>query len=195
MFRRIQYNSPVILTFTFLAFVSYLLGKVTYDVSTRYLFTNYKTSLTDPMQYIRLFSYIFGHANWSHFANNFLIVLLVGPMVEEKYGSTNLIEMIAFTALITGVINTLFFRTALLGASGIVFMLILLSSFANTKSGKIPLTLILVTIFFLGREVLNAVFSADNVSQSAHIIGGLCGGILGYLKTRIENSRSRCNLG
>ncbi|MBV7276497.1 rhomboid family intramembrane serine protease [Clostridium sp. PL3] len=194
MFKRIQYNSPVILTFTFLAFISYLLGKVTYDVSTRYLFTNYKTSLTDPMQYVRLFSYIFGHANWSHFSNNFLIVLLVGPMVEEKYGSTNLIEMIAFTALITGVINTLFFSTALLGASGIVFMLIILSSFANVKSGKIPLTLILVAIFFVGREVLNAMFATDNISHSAHIIGGLCGGILGYLKTRRENFTGRCNL-
>ena len=192
MFKRIQYNSPVILTFTFLAFISYILGKATLGVSTNYFFTNYKTSLSDPMQYIRLFSYVFGHANWSHFSNNFLIVLLVGPMVEEKYGSNNLIEMIAFTALITGVINTLFFHTGLLGASGIVFMLILLSSFANTKSGKLPLTLILVTIFFLGREVLNAVFAVDNISHSAHIIGGLCGGILGHLKTLRKNPKEPC---
>lgn len=192
MFKRIQYNSPVILTFTFLAFISYILGKATVGVSTKYFFTNYRTSLTDPMQYIRLFSYVFGHVNWSHFANNFLIVLLVGPMVEEKYGSNNLIEMIAFTALITGIINTLFFNTGLLGASGIVFMLILLSSFANTKSGKIPLTLILVTIFFLGREVLNSIFATDNISHSAHILGGLCGGILGHLKTRRKNPQEPC---
>lgn len=193
MFKKIQYNSPVILTFTFLAFISYILGKATFGASTNYFFTNYKTSLTDPMQYIRLFSYIFGHANWSHFANNFLIILLVGPMVEEKYGSNNLIEMIAFTAFITGIINTLFFHTGLLGASGIVFMLILLSSFANTESGKIPLTLIFVTIFFLGKEVLSAVITVDNISQSAHIIGGLCGGILGHLKTRRRNPKEPCN--
>lgn len=193
MFKKVQYNSPVILTFTFLAFVAYLLGKATAGVSTRYLFTNYKTSITDPLQFIRLFSYVLGHANWSHFSSNFLIVLLVGPMVEEKYGSNKLIEMMVFTALITGIINTLFFSTALLGASGIVFMLILLSSFANTEHDKIPLTLILVTIFFLGREIINAIFAADTISQSAHIIGGLCGGAFGYLKNRKRKSADPCN--
>lgn len=193
MLKKVQYNSPVILTFTFLAFVAYLLDKATAGISTRYLFTNFKTSITDPLQFIRLFSYVFGHANWSHFSGNFLIVLLVGPMVEEKYGSNNLIEMMLFTALITGIINTLFFSTALLGASGIVFMLILLSSFANTKHGKIPLTLILVAIFFLGREIINAIFAADTISQSAHIIGGLCGGSFGYLKTRKLKRAQPCN--
>lgn len=193
MFKKVQYNSPVILTFTFLAFVAYILGIATAGASTRYLFTNYKTSITDPLQFIRLFSYVFGHANWSHFSGNFLIVLLVGPMVEEKYGSNNLIEMMVFTAFITGIINTLFFPTALLGASGIVFMLILLSSFANTESGKIPLTLILVAIFFLGREVLDAIFAVDNISHSAHIIGGLCGGAFGYLKNRKRRPTESCN--
>ena len=184
MFKRIQYNSPVILTFTFLSFSVLLLGIATGGTSTNLFFTNFRTSISDPLQYVRLFSYVLGHANWSHFSSNFLIILLVGPMVEEKYGSSSLLEMIIVTAFLTGLINTLFFKTGLLGASGIVFMLILLSSFANAQLGKIPLTLIIVVIVFIGGEVINGLFLKDNISHSAHILGGLCGGVFGYLRHR-----------
>lgn len=184
MFRRIQYNSPVILTFTFISFSVLLLDIATNGVTNRLFFTNFKTSISDPLQYLRLFSYILGHANWSHFSSNFLIILLVGPMVEEKYGSGSLTEMVIVTAFLTGIINTLFFNTGLIGASGIVFMLILLSSFANAQLGKIPLTLIIVTIVFIGKEVINGLFLKDNISHFAHILGGLSGGIFGYLRNR-----------
>lgn len=184
MLRRIQYNSPVILTFTLISFLVLLLDIATNGVITKLFFTNFRTSISDPLQYVRLFSYIFGHANWSHFSSNFLIVLLVGPMVEEKYGSGSLTEMIIATAFLTGIINMLFFKTGLLGASGIVFMLILLSSFANAKSGKIPLTLIIVTIVFIGKEFISGLLLQDNISHFAHILGGLSGGVFGYLRHR-----------
>jgi len=59
--------------------------------------------------------------------NNFLLILLLGPMLEEKYGSKRIAFMIAVTAVVTGVINILLFpRTALLGASGVVFILLIL---------------------------------------------------------------------
>jgi membrane associated rhomboid family serine protease len=105
-------------------------------------------------------------------------------MVEEKYGSKELFKMIIFTAFLTGFINITFSNNALLGASGIVFMLILLSSFANVKHGEIPLTLILVVIVFMGKEIFSGLFIQDNIAHSAHIIGGLCGGVFGYLKNR-----------
>jgi rhomboid protease GluP len=104
---------------------------------------------------------------------------LVGPIVEEKYGSKSLLIMILITALITGILNILFFNAGLLGASGIVFMLILLSSFTNVRSGEIPVTFILVAILFLGREVFESLQN-DNISQFAHIIGGICGSVFGY---------------
>lgn len=186
MFKRVHYNSPVILTLTFISFAVLLLDKATSGFTNNLLFTNFRTSIKDPLQYVRLFSYILGHANWSHFSSNFLIILLVGPMVEEKYGSSSLMEMILVTAFLTGLINTLFFNAGLLGASGIVFMLILLSSFSNVQSGKIPLTLIIVTFVFLGKEILSGLLIKDNISQFAHIFGGLCGGIFGYLRHRGE---------
>lgn len=68
----------------------------------------------------------------------------------------------------------------LLGASGIVFMFILLSSFANIKTGHLPLTFVIIVIVFLGKEVF-ASFAHDSISQFAHIIGGLCGSTFGFL--------------
>lgn len=178
---KIQYNSPSILTFTFLALLVYIMGWITNGFTTYFLFTNYRTSLLDPLQYFRLFSHILGHGDWQHFVGNFTIILLVGPMVEEKYGSVNITKMMLVTAFVTGLLNTLIFPTALLGASGIAFMFILLGSFANVEDGKIPLTFIIILVVFIGREVINAFLTKDNISQFAHVIGGITGSCFGYL--------------
>ncbi|MGK0466994.1 rhomboid family intramembrane serine protease [Clostridium sp.] len=185
-FNKIQYNSPVILTFTFLSLASYLLGYLTNGTSTSFLFSNYRTSLLDPLQYVRLFSYILGHANWAHFSGNFIIILITGPMLEEKYGSKILVQLILITAFVTGVIHTVFSGSALLGASGIVYMFIILSSFTNAEKGKIPLTLIIVFFVFIGREIFGGAFAQDNISQLAHIIGGLCGALFAFKIKHIE---------
>jgi rhomboid protease GluP len=129
---------------------------------------------------VRLFSYILGHANWAHFSGNFIIILITGPMLEEKYGSKVLIQLILVTAFVTGVIHVIFSSAALLGASGIVYMFIILSSFTNAQKGKIPLTLIIVFFVFVGREIFGGAFAQDNISQLAHIIGGLCGALFAF---------------
>ncbi|MCM1577210.1 MAG: rhomboid family intramembrane serine protease, partial [Ruminococcus sp.] len=150
--------------------------------STSLLFSVYRSPLSDPLTYLRLFTHVLGHSGISHYMGNFTVILLVGPMLEEKYGGKRLLSMIAFTAAVTGLINMIFFPgTALLGASGIAFMMILLSSYANSRSGEIPLTLIFVAVLYLGAEILNGIFAADNISQMAHIIGGICGGVFGWL--------------
>ncbi|MFZ5969344.1 MAG: rhomboid family intramembrane serine protease [Bacillota bacterium] len=179
--KKIHYNAPVILTFTFLSLFVLFLGIFTEDRSTGLLFSVYRGSMTDFFSYIRLFGHVLGHSDYEHFFNNFLLILLVGPMLEEKYGSKNMMRMIALTAVITGVLHIVFFgSTVLLGASGVVFMLIVLSSFANTKKDSIPLTLIFVMVIFVGKEIYDGLFSQDNISQITHIIGGFCGGFFGY---------------
>lgn len=102
--------------------------------------------------------------------------------------------MIILTAFITGLINVIFFPTsALLGASGIAFMLILLSSFTNFKSGTIPLTFIVVAVAYIGNEILKGVFSSDNISQITHIIGGICGAFFGYLMSKKQTKNNVAN--
>ncbi|MBP3460468.1 MAG: rhomboid family intramembrane serine protease [Lachnospiraceae bacterium] len=126
-------------------------------------------------------------ANLSHYINNMMMLLLAGPMLEEKYGSRLLLEMILITAFVTGIVNVMLFPTGLLGASGIVFMMIILSSVTSVKEGKIPLTLIVVVILYLGEQIAAGILSADNISQLTHIVGGVCGGIFGLL---LQNKRN-----
>lgn len=182
---KISYNSPFVLTYAFVSLAALIAGYISHGQSTMLLFAVYRTSLADPLFYLRLFTHVIGHADLSHYVGNFMIILLVGPMLEEKYGGKALLIMSIFTAFITGLINVIFFPgTALLGASGIAFMLILLSSFANHTHGKIPLTLILVAALYLGGEIIDGVFTTDNISQMGHIIGGVCGCVFGWLITK-----------
>ena len=125
---QLQYNSPLILTFFLLSLAVFFLGQWTNGWTTMHLFCVYRSSLKDPLFYVRLFGHVLGHASWDHFLNNMLLLLVIGPPMEEKYGSVPLLEGIVFTALVSGVLQcALFPRTALLGASGIVFMLIMLA--------------------------------------------------------------------
>jgi len=177
---KISYNAPVILTFAVIAGVSLFLGWLTDMDSTQKFFMSYPSfDLPKWWYHLGVVTHIFGHANWSHYMGNFMLILLIGPLLEERYGSTFLMEMILITALITGVCNALFFSTALIGASGIVFMLVLLGSFVNYEKGEVPLTFILVALLFLGKEVF-ASFQEDSVSQFAHIAGGLIGAAFGF---------------
>ena len=179
--RKITYNSPVVLTFSLVSLAALILGELTGGFITQNFFMLFLTSVTDPMQYIRLFTHVLGHADWAHYSGNITLLLLIGPMLEEKYGSRRLLVVIIFTAVITAFINLLLFPSmAVLGASGIVFAFILLASITDIKKGEIPLTLIVVTIVYIGGEVLNAVFEADSVSQLSHIIGGVVGCLFGY---------------
>ena len=56
------------------------------------------------------------------------MILIIGPLLEEKYGSKKMFSVILVTAVITGIVNYVFFpNIRLLGASGVAFALILLS--------------------------------------------------------------------
>ena len=152
-FKKIHYNSPVVLTFFFLSVSALLLDILTKGWTTVHLFSVYRSPIT-PLFFVRLFGHVLGHSGYAHFAGNMVLFLVVGPPLEEKYGSKALLAGILLTALVSGLLQcALFPHTALLGASGIVFMLILLSSLAGMKAGSIPLTLILVAVIYLGQEL------------------------------------------
>ena len=131
IFNYLEYNSLIILSFFFISLISLILNILTKGKSNDLFFSTYRSSLLNPLTYLRLVTHIFGHANWSHFTHNFLYILLIGPMIEEKYGSFNLLIMILITATVIGLFNSIFTRNKILGASGITFMLIVLSSFVN----------------------------------------------------------------
>ncbi len=182
---KIVLNSPVILTFTLIAVIALLLSVITKGQSNRLVFSVYRASLKNPLTYLRFFTHVFGHANLSHLAGNLMMILVIGPMLEERYGSGPLVVMILLTALVTGIVHFIFFpASALLGASGVVFAMILLASMTGIRDREIPLTFILVTVLYLGQQIYEGIFVSDNVSQLTHIVGGIVGAGFGYLMSR-----------
>ncbi len=179
---RLQYNAPVILSFALLSLAVLGLSVLTGGKSNTLFFCVYRAPLRDPLTYPRFFLHVLGHSDLSHYMSNMLLLLVVGPPMEEKYGSQRMLIFIAITAFVTGLSQFLFFPgSALLGASGIVFMLIMLSSLSGAGEGAIPITLLCVAVLYLGRELFDGLGKSDQISQLTHIIGGVCGIVFGFL--------------
>lgn len=185
----IRFNAPVVLSFAIISLLVLVLDSVTGGASTARLFCVYRAPLTDPLTYVRFFTHVLGHSGYSHYMGNMLLLLLVGPGLEEKYGSRNLLLTIVITAFATGLVQFLLFpHSALLGASGVVFMMIVLSSFTEMKKGGIPLTMLLVVALYLGSEIADGLTKTDNVSHLTHIVGGVSGIVFGFRLARAKKT-------
>ena len=177
---RIKYNAPVTLTFAFICLLVLGLGNLSGNNITRTFFEVYRSKMSFTW-FIRLFGHSLGHINFDHLFGNMTVFLLLGPILEEKYGSKNLLEMILICSFVESIVQMTFFsHTALLGASGVVFMMIILASAVNLKDGGIPLTMILVIIIYLGKEGWAQFATHDNISHLTHIVSGVCGACFGF---------------
>ena len=173
---KFDYNSVVIITYLLICIIAWFINKITVGKSNKLLFESYRSSPLNPMTYIRLFTHSIGHKDWDHMVNNFLIILLIGPMIEEKYGSTNLIIMLLITSLVIALFNIIFNNYSILGASGNAYMLIVLSSFSNIQEGTIPITVVLICIFYVIGELKRTITERKSKTyHDCHLIGALCG--------------------
>lgn len=177
----ISFNSPVILGFAAVCVIAQILNMVTGGTSNRAVFSVYGASLLNPLTWVRCIGHVFGHAGWDHLIGNLMYILILGPMIEEKYGARNTAVIILATAAVTGIISMIFFpRIMLLGASGVVFAFILIGSITAKEDRKIPVTFILVALLYIGQQVWQGVTQRDSISQMSHIIGGITGSVLGF---------------
>lgn len=187
---RFSFNSPAVLGFTIICFIALVLNWLTRGWANNAVFSVYHSSLLSPFTYVRMVGHVFGHANWEHFIGNIMLILVVGPLLEEKYGTSNLIFVMLTTALVTGIANYVFFPHAqLLGASGVVFAFILLSPFTGVKEGTVPVTLALVATIYIGGQIYEGLFVRNNVSNLTHILGGVVGAGLGYVMHKNKMNR------
>lgn len=189
---KLKYNAPATLTFAMASALVLLIDQYLMPGIVEALFTaegSQTFRLDDVPAYVRMATHVFGHADWEHLLSNLTLILLLGPILEEKYGSKALAGMMLITALVNGMVNALFFPSELLGSSGIAFMMILLISFANIKEGEFPLSAILVIGLYIVKEVI-AIFRYDDVSQMSHIVGATCGAVFGFVRTVVGRNRS-----
>ncbi len=188
---RIRYNAPATLSFSLLSVIVLIIDLISPgDFQIAYFSVGPGFNLASLLDWFRLFSHVLGHADVEHLLGNLALILLLGPILEEKHGSRSMLLMIFITALTTGLANIILSDNILLGASGIVFMMILLASFTNVKKSEIPLSFILVVLIYLLREVI-AAFEADSISQIAHIIGGAVGSVFGFVHAGQQESEKQ----
>lgn len=187
---KLSFNAPAILAFVAICVIVQIINMITNGASNATVFSVYQSSLLNPLTYVRCICHVFGHADWDHLLGNMMYILILGPMIEEKYGTSNTIFVMVTTALVTGIINMIFFPgVRLLGASGIVFAFILISSITTREDHTIPITFILVALLYIGQQVYQGVFQKDNISQMAHIVGGVVGSVLGFIMQKFKMSR------
>ncbi len=170
---RITFNSPFILTFTFIATIILALS-LAFGISFDFLSLNGDFQTHNWQSYFGALLYPLNHLSISHLVGNFAIILLLGPILERKFGWKKLLVMCVMTTIVIAIVHIIISDSRLIGASGIVFMFIVLASLIDSTGKDIPLTFILVAVLFLGQEVIGT-FKHDNISQIAHISGGLMG--------------------
>lgn len=175
---KITFNAPFTIYFAILALLVFLISEGNNDMNDAFVLQG-TVHIAQWKWYVGLFGYPLAHANFQHLLGNFSIILLLGPILENKYGWKRLLTFSLITCLLTAILHIAFWDIGLLGASGIAFMFIILSSLMHIKENEIPITFILVTLLYLGQEVL-ASFQDDKISHLAHIAGGVTGIYFGY---------------
>ena len=180
---RLRYNAPVVLTFALLAILILMLNaSIMPRLSPRYFALGSTVDWGSLTDWFRLFSHPLGHASWTQLTGNLAFVLLLGPPLEARYGSRWLLLLMLITAFTAAIVHVLLFKGMLLGAGGIVFLLLVLTALADLRAGELPLTVVLLAVVFISSEVLFATHS--NAAQLAHLIGGGIGAVAGLLLRR-----------
>lgn len=135
----------------------------------------------------RMVLYPLTHASWEHLFNNFSSILLLGPILEARFGSRRLALMLLTTTVLTSAANAIVSEsTGIAGASGLVFMMTALLGSVGGRKGddginEVPVTFVLLATF-LGCRELAAVFNEDHISRFGHICGGAIGCVMAWLE-------------
>jgi len=180
---RIEFNAPVT--------VCYALAAVTATI----LPVQAKLAIHGPIRLLdgdfllSLFTWTLAHGSMTHLLSNFVVILLAAPLLEDRFGSLRMLGVLVTASVLVGLAHCILDpKSALIGASGTVFCLIMLTAMLAGRSGTIPLTMLLVATLYLGRELMG-LFANDGISQTAHILGGVLGVMLGLVMRGHSSSR------
>jgi membrane associated rhomboid family serine protease len=187
--QKIEIDAPVTISFCFICVVVQLFNFLIGDNLLFYFcvpsFSHFP--VYSVVSYVRMVTSVVGHTSWDHLFRNMVNILLVGPACETHFGGATLIKIATLTALASSTAFILFgpANSSQLGASGVVFTLILLGSLVRVRDGYVPLTFICQALIWCTKELVGVFFFNDNISHIAHIAGAVVGTMAGYhLKPR-----------
>ena len=196
---KFTYDAPATLTF---AFICVALFAADFFFLKNQLLNNYLCSPTtaagktpfmasNPLSYLRLFTYCFGSFTPSILVCNMIFILLLGPSMEERYGTIVIAIMMVVCILFSGVLNACFSKISLTGSSCVIFMMIFLNSFVSLSKKKIPVSFLAVFILFIFREIFETGLTTDGaIKIIINIAGGLCGSLFAFLTSpKAKSSR------
>lgn len=179
---RITVKAPLTIIFTITTVVFYFLLQTNGPIP-RVFVLHGDLQFDNPLFYPSLVMYTMGHVSINHMVGNLSLFLLLGHIIEKRYGSRKMFFMLTITGALTALVHIALFDHKLIGASGLVFMMIVLSSLVDIRAKEVPISFILIVLLFIGKEVVES-FESDAVSQFAHIFGGVMGAFFGFYYKR-----------
>lgn len=197
---KFNYDAPVTLTFTLLSVLLFVIDFVFLKerLNSSIFITptvsgDFQFSFSSLNSYLRLFLYIFGRESTLLFFSRLVIITLLGPRMEERYGSAVIGIMILVSTLFTGVLSASCCKHPFNGTDPIVFMLILLDMLFHISKKTISLSSALATALFIACLFINP---NENGLVGILIVlaGGLCGSLFAFMaspKTRTGKTGSK----
>ncbi len=181
-------DAPVTLTFALISLILYLLDSLAFKGSLAQKILLSPTCQTgslpfvvsQPVSFFRLILYAFSAVNWTALLANLLFVLLLGPAMEERYGSLVIGIMMGVSILFSGVLNAAFCPQSLKGCTSLVFMMIFLNSFMSFSKKKIPLSFIMIFALYIAYGILDK-STGNLLGTIVCVAGGLCGSLFAFL--------------
>lgn len=198
---RVTYDAPITLSFIFITAIIFILDQFALkgSLSEKILICSGRTNgysfdYTSPLSYVRIFAHVFHANNWINMLSNATFLLLLGPVLEERYGSIAIALTLFLSSLISGVLAT-FSPIPVSGPSAIIFLFILLSTITSFEKRNLSLSSILLFILysafvlsqgygnnlslFTGNKII--IFFKANIPSFMSLIAGILGSIAGFL--------------
>ncbi|MCR5764442.1 MAG: hypothetical protein K6G09_00540 [Treponema sp.] len=197
---KFNYDAPVTLTFTLLSVLLFVIDFIFLKerLNSSIFITptvsgDFQFSFSSLNSYLRLFLYIFGRESTLLFFSRLVIITLLGPRMEERYGSAVIGIMILVSTFFTGVLFASCCKVSFNGSTPIVFMLILLDMLFHISKKTVSLSSALATALFIACLFINP---NENGLVGILIVlaGGLCGSLFAFMaspKTRARKTVSK----
>jgi GlpG protein len=183
--RHLTVEAPVIVAYCLLCITIHILNLTVLRGISFQMGVDSEMDPWNLLQYIRFLTHILAHDSIGHLKGNMTNLLLVGPAAEASFGHRVIVQVIVTVAISSAMTHLIVgrYNSRQLGATGVVFAMILLNSLVSAKSGKIPVSFVLTSVLWLGDEAWKLFFSNDGISHSAHLTGGLIGTLYGFRRS------------
>ncbi|MCR5284476.1 MAG: rhomboid family intramembrane serine protease [Treponema sp.] len=198
---KFSYDAPVTLTFVLISAILFILSTYVIKSGAVSILLASPTSQTgnlpfivkQPLSYLRLLLYIFGSSDINVLLSNLIMIVMLGPAMEERYGSVIIGLMIFVSALFSGVLNACFSADSLLGALPVICMMVFLNAFMAFSKKTVPLTFIFVIVLIAFMQIFSG---TGAVKFFICIAGGLCGSLFAFLTSpKVKAAKKNADAG